>query len=194
MSGAAPPPERGDVLEPDCEAASELGLAQGVPTGYTKLLYRPPDDSDVGADFDLGEWAEILTISEEAIDEFITAHAQTLLTAGGGWEGSEAPVQRAAAIARRTGLAVTSAGRPSTSADSDHDIAQTGAFAADLSNHPTPTPEMERTAERLSRALGVPDWRGGEPLEREAEGMRARLLWKVPGHQNHVHFGCRRVR
>ncbi len=116
-----------------------------------------------------------------------------LLKPGGSHNGSEAPVRRAIKIAVANGLTVTSTKRSSLSTTSDHHVSQTQAFAADLSNGSSPTPQMDKTARELAAALGHPDFRAGV-LSVTRGRARAQLLWrtKVGGnHFNHVHFGVR---
>ena len=116
-----------------------------------------------------------------------------LLKPGGSNNGSEAPVRRAIKIAVANGLTVTSTKRSSLSTGSDHHVSQTQAFAADLSNGSSPTPQMDKTARQLAAALGHPNFRAGV-LSVTRGRARAQLLWrtKVGGnHFNHVHFGVR---
>lgn len=115
------------------------------------------------------------------------------LRPGGGWGGSEAPVRRAIRIATGNGLTVTSTKRDILSSGSDHHVSQKTAFAADLSNGSSPTPEMDRTARAIAGALGHPGWRGGV-LTTSQGPARAQLLWRTTvggNHFNHVHFGVR---
>lgn len=115
------------------------------------------------------------------------------LRTGGDWGGSEAPVRRAIRIATRNGLTVTSTKRDILSPGSDHHVSQRTSFAADLSNGSSPTPEMDRTARAIARALGHPGWRGGV-LTTSQGPARAQLLWRTTvggNHFNHVHFGVR---
>ncbi len=116
-----------------------------------------------------------------------------LLKPGGGFAGSEAPVRRAIKIARSNGLTVTSTKRSSLSTGSDHHVSQTRAFAADLSNGSSPTPQMDRTAHQIAAALGHPNFRAGV-LSVTRGRVRAQLLWRTHvggNHFNHVHFGVR---
>ena len=116
-----------------------------------------------------------------------------LLEPGGGWDGSESPVRRAIKIARANGLTVTSTKRSSLSTGSDHHVSQSNAFAADLSNGSSPTPQMDRTARQIAAALGHPNFRAGV-LSVTRGRVRAQLLWRTHvggNHYNHVHFGVR---
>ncbi len=94
------------------------------------------------------------------------------LRPGGGWGGSEASVRRAIRIATDNGLTVTSTKRSILSSGSDHHVSQKMAFAADLSNGSSPTPQMDKTARDIARALGHPGWRGGgaDDLPRRRSG------------------------
>lgn len=115
------------------------------------------------------------------------------LEPGGDWGGSEAPVRRAIRIATDNGLTVTSTKREILSPGSDHHVSQKMAFAADLSNGSSPTPQMDRTARQIAGALGHPGWRGGV-LTTSQGAARAQLLWRTTvggNHFNHVHFGVR---
>lgn len=62
------------------------------------------------------------------------ARAPGLGAPGGGWGGSQAPIQRAMRVAVRNGLKITSNKRSSGSATSDHHVSQRRSFAADMSN------------------------------------------------------------
>lgn len=188
------PQNQTDLVEPDCQLATEQGLAEGSTTRYTRLLWDPPDDvEDESNPVDVGEWSAILTVPDAEIDAFIGSHAATFLDAAGEHEGVEAPVRRAALIARRNGLQVLSTRRLTVTADSDHDAQRLDALAIDASNFPSPTPEMDRAAGQIAAAMGLHGWGGGELVIRNLAGIRARLLWRLTGHTNHVHFGCRRI-
>ena len=118
---------------------------------------------------------------------------EQFLKPGGDWGGSEAPVRRAIRIATANGLTVTSTKRDILSSGSDHHVSQRTSFAADLSNGSSPTPEMDKTARVIARALGHPGWRGGV-LTTSQGAARAQLLWRTTvggNHFNHVHFGVR---
>lgn len=85
-------------------------------------------------------------------------------------------------------------GRTTGGAQSDHSIARTDSWAADLAVRgiQVPTPATEAAAKRVAAALGVPDWGGGD-LTTTINGYRFQVLWKVPDHFNHVHVGVRKV-
>jgi len=103
-------------------------------------------------DFSSLDEEEISALDElvRAEDEFrsIQTEARALTPAkflqpGGEWGGSEAPVRRAIRIATDNRLTVTSTKREILSSGSDHHVSQKMAFAADLSNGSSPTPQME---------------------------------------------------
>ncbi len=85
-------------------------------------------------------------------------------------------------------------GRTTGSDKSDHHVAQTDSWACDVAvlGVQAPTPATELAAKRVAAALGVPDWTGGD-LQKTVKGYRFQILWKVPGHFNHVHIGVRKV-
>ena len=85
-------------------------------------------------------------------------------------------------------------GRTTGGEQSDHHISRTDSWAADLAVRgiQVPTPATELAARRVSAALGVPDWEGGD-LTKTINGYRFQVLWKVAGHFNHVHVGVRKV-
>jgi hypothetical protein len=85
-------------------------------------------------------------------------------------------------------------GRTTGGANSDHHISRNDSWAADLAVRgiQSPTPATELAAKRVSAALGVHDWAGGD-LTKTINGYRFQVLWKVAGHFNHVHLGVRKV-
>lgn len=85
-------------------------------------------------------------------------------------------------------------GRTTGGEQSDHHISRTDSWAADLAVRGIqyPTPATELAAKRVSAALGVPGWGGGD-LTKTINGYRFQVLWKVEGHFNHVHVGVRKV-
>lgn len=85
-------------------------------------------------------------------------------------------------------------GRTTGSEQSDHHISRTDSWATDLAVRGIqyPTPATELAAKRVSAALGVPNWGGGD-LTKTINGYRFQVLWKVEGHFNHVHVGVRKV-
>ena len=85
-------------------------------------------------------------------------------------------------------------GRTTGGDQSDHHVSRSDSWAADLAVRgiQAPTPATETAARRVSAALGVPDWGGGD-LNVTVNGYRFQVLWKVAGHFNHVHVGVRKV-
>jgi hypothetical protein len=85
-------------------------------------------------------------------------------------------------------------GRTTGGANSDHHVSRTDSWALDVAVRgiQQPTPQTELAARRIAAALGVPDWTGGD-MTKTIDGYRIQVLWKVPGHYNHVHVGIRKV-
>jgi len=71
---------------------------------------------------------------------------------------------------------------------------RTDSWATDLAVRgiQVPTAMTDTAARRIAAALGQPNWAGGD-LTRTVNGYRFQLLWRVPGHFNHVHLGVRKV-
>jgi hypothetical protein len=80
---------------------------------------------------------------------------------------------------------ITTAGRRS-----DHKGPPTYAWAADMSNGSSPTPQMDELARRIARRLGIP-WNGAGEVTAHGHGYRFQLFYRVPDHLDHVHFGLR---
>jgi hypothetical protein len=175
--------------EDDCELFTEQALARGTSSVVYTRLFMPPTDALLLTQ-DLADWSGVLSTGDDDLEEFCRRNASTFLMPGGEWVGSEGPTLRAMAIARRVGLQVTGAKRSVGNDLSDHHMVQTAAFAADFSNFPTPTPEMDLAARLIGLSLGE-SYEGGEPLIVSTDEVRAVLLWRVPGHVNNIHFGCR---
>ena len=173
------------VDEPDCAEPAALAELQALDLGVEGLdaLLALSDD-------DLAAFSDANLIGGLDLASF--------LAPGGGWGGSEAPARRAIPIASRNGLTVTSLKRSSGSAGSDHHVSQRQSFAVDMSNGAAPTPQMLRTARQIAAALSY-SWPANGYLQTAttARGYRAQLIYNssvVPNHQNHVHFGVRKVR
>ncbi len=85
-------------------------------------------------------------------------------------------------------------GRTGGNGLSDHHASRTDSWAVDVAVRgiQAPTPATELAARRIATALGVPNWTGGD-LNRTVNGYRFQVLWKVPGHFNHIHVGVRKV-
>lgn len=174
--------------EPDCAEPAELAELQDVDLdvdGLDELLAMSDDDLEVFGGGGDGAGIGILTLA-------------SFLAPGGGWGGSEAPARRAIPIGHRNGLTVTSLKRSTGSTGSDHHVSQRQSFAVDMSNGTSPTPQMLRTARQIAAAMGY-SWPANGYLQTAttAHGYRAQLIYNssvVPDHQNHVHFGVRKVR
>jgi hypothetical protein len=153
-------------IEVDCEDESQDGVPSGDADDFSSI-----EDDDLEGRLSIGQ----------------------LLKPGGGFSGSEAPVRRAIQIGTANGLTVTSTKRSGLSSTSDHHVSQRRAFAADLSNGSSPTPQMDRTAREIATVLGHPDFRAGV-LSVTHGSARVQLLWRTNvggNHFNHVHFGVR---
>ena len=78
---------------------------------------------------------------------------------------------------------------------SDHQGPPEWAWAADISNGSSPTPEMDRLARRIAKWLGVP-WNGSGLVNHYLpNGYRVQLIYRTNlggNHYNHVHVGIRR--
>ena len=178
-------PEEQVADEADCAEPAELADLQDV-------------------DLEIDGLDELMTVSDEDLEAFAdgdligTLDLASFLAPGGGWGGSEAPARRAIPIGSRNGLTVTSLKRSTGSTGSDHHVSQRRSFAVDLSNGTAPTPQMLRTARQIAAAMGY-SWPANGYLQTAttAHGYRAQLIYNssvVPDHQNHVHFGVRKVR
>jgi len=109
-----------------------------------------------------------------------------------------------APLARSNGINVTAAsvaaanGRhgPTVSGTrSDHQGPPEQAWAADMSNGSSPTPQMDATARAIARRFDIP-WSGVGAVSRTAGGYRFQMIYRssVGGnHFKHVHFGIKRV-
>ncbi len=78
---------------------------------------------------------------------------------------------------------------------SDHQGPPTVAWAADISNGSSPTPEMDRLARALATRFKIP-WDGAGLRNATHGGYRYQLIYRTMeggNHYNHVHFGVRRV-
>lgn len=78
---------------------------------------------------------------------------------------------------------------------SDHNGPPSRAWAADMSNGNSPTPEMDALARDLAHQFGIP-WNGSGAKSVTRDGFRYQLIYRslVGGnHFNHVHFGVKRV-
>ena len=81
---------------------------------------------------------------------------------------------------------LTTSGNPS-----DHKGPPERAWAADISNGGSPTPEMDQLAEDLAKCFGIP-WNGSGLVNHTAGGYRYQLIYRTDeggNHFNHVHIG-----
>jgi hypothetical protein len=124
-----------------------------------------------------------------------------LAAPGGGWGGSYNIARSMMEIARGQGLSVMSEKRETkmtaSGGVSDHWQGSKDAYAYDLSNGQSPTPEMDETARRLARLLGVNyDGKSELVLTKTIGGYRYQILYRTSvggNHFNHVHVGVRRA-
>ncbi|EHN09428.1 Peptidase M23B [Patulibacter medicamentivorans] len=105
-------------------------------------------------------------------------------------------------IARACGISVTAASVAAANARhgptvngtrSDHQGPPNVAWAADMSNGGSPTPQMDRLARTIARVFGIP-WTGAGLVSVTRWGYRFQLIYRADDHYDHVHFGARRVR
>lgn len=79
---------------------------------------------------------------------------------------------------------------------SDHQGPPETAWAADMSNGTSPTPEMDRLAKELAEAFDIP-WNGSGLVNKQTEQYRFQLIYRTNAggnHYNHVHFGVKLVK
>lgn len=78
---------------------------------------------------------------------------------------------------------------------SDHQGPPDQAWAADMSNGSSPTPEMDQLADDLAKRFGL-KWNGSGVATGSEKGYRFQMIYRsmVGGnHYNHVHFGVMRA-
>ncbi|MGH9264535.1 MAG: hypothetical protein ACRD1D_07575 [Acidimicrobiales bacterium] len=112
----------------------------------------------------------------------------------GGTEGL-ARFLAAVAVHDNTPLYVSDTwGRTGGNGLSDHHVSRTDSWAVDVAVRgiEAPSPATDLAAKRIATALGEPNWTGGD-LTKTVKGYRFQILWRVPGHFNHVHIGVRKV-
>lgn len=121
---------------------------------------------------------------------------------GGGYAGTENLAKTGANIAARYGLSVISSKRDTkmtaSGGVSDHWKGSKNAYAVDLSNGSSPTPEMDAAAKELVSLFGD-TYDGKSELVRNyyKNGYRYQIIYRsnVGGnHFNHIHFGVRKVK
>jgi peptidoglycan hydrolase-like protein with peptidoglycan-binding domain len=121
--------------------------------------------------------------------------------AGGGWGGSQGVADAAVALARQSGVAVTSTKRDlattrrvGSSTGSDHFTGNTHAYAVDLG---VAGAKGDKLAREIARKYGIPESSIGtynrHIITVNGQKFSVQLLWKVAGHHDHIHFGIRRA-
>jgi hypothetical protein len=86
-------------------------------------------------------------------------------------------------------------GPTNTGNRSDHQGPGNVAWAADISNGGSPTPEMDKLARSLAQRFGIP-WSGAGLVNATHGGYRYQLIYRTMeggNHFNHVHFGVKDV-
>lgn len=73
---------------------------------------------------------------------------------------------------------------------SDHQGPGNVAWAADMSNGSSPTPEMDKLAAKLAKRFHIP-WTGSGLVDHTEGGYRYQLIYRAPDHFDHVHLGIR---
>ena len=133
-------------------------------------------------------------------------HARAKRLVGGPIEGSPKHIidRIVLPIAQQCGIQKTPAmndasnaahGPTNTGGRSDHQGPPTVAWAADMSNGGSPTPEMDKLARTLAKRFDIP-WGGSGLVNASHGGYRYQLIYRTNqggNHYNHVHFGVRDV-
>jgi hypothetical protein len=86
-------------------------------------------------------------------------------------------------------------GPTNTGGTSDHQGPGHVAWAADISNGGSPTPEMDKLARALAQRFDIP-WSGSGLVNATHGGYRYQLIYRTMqggNHFNHVHFGVKDV-
>jgi hypothetical protein len=86
-------------------------------------------------------------------------------------------------------------GHTNTGNRSDHEGPPDVAWAADMSNGGSPTPEMDKLARSLAQRFDIP-WSGAGLVNATHGGYRYQLIYRTMlggNHYNHVHFGVKDV-
>jgi peptidoglycan hydrolase-like protein with peptidoglycan-binding domain len=108
------------------------------------------------------------------------------------------PICRACGVPRTTAdndAANARHGPTVTGSTSDHQGPPTRAWAADMSNGGSPTPEMDKLARELAKRFGIA-WSGAGVGSVTHSGYRFQMLYRTNvggNHFNHVHFGVKDV-
>lgn len=123
------------------------------------------------------------------------------LKPGGGWGGSYNVAKSLADIGKQLGLTAVSEKRDTRSTKSggvsDHWVGSKDAYAFDLSNGGSPTPEMDEAAKRIAAQLGIKyDGKSELVATVTRNGYRIQLLYRTQvggNHNDHLHLGVRKV-
>jgi hypothetical protein len=76
---------------------------------------------------------------------------------------------------------------------SDHQGPASRAWAVDMSNGGAPTPEMDAAADQVAEAFEMPWAPAGGIFNKNYRGYRYQLIYRTSDHQDHLHFGCKRI-
>ena len=133
----------------------------------------------------------------------ISGNDKVNLKPGGGWGGTQGPVQNLAKLAEGEGLHVSSAKRDRRSTKSggvsDHWTGNQNAYANDYGwGGKRPTAQSDASASKIVAALGGPaDWgKKGGNFKTVVNGIRYQVIYRsnVGGnHFNHIHVGAKKV-
>lgn len=184
-SPAVVPAPRVDL---EMESSPALALVTQVPTRATVAAASAPAAAPA---------ADAAPAAAEATPFVFPDRPEQWFIPGGRNQGTENLAMFLAGIALLDNAPLyisETVGRTTGSANSDHYIGRTDSWAVDVAVRgiQVPTPQTYLAAKRISTALGVPDWPGGD-LTRTIGNYRVQVLWLVAGHYNHVHVGIRRV-
>lgn len=86
-------------------------------------------------------------------------------------------------------------GPTNTGNRSDHQGPPETAWAADMSNGSSPTPQMDQLAKDLAKEFDL-TWHGSGHVEKTDGGYRFQMIYRTDfggNHYNHVHFGVKKV-
>ena len=123
------------------------------------------------------------------------------VNAGRGWGGSEGVADAAKSVARSMGIPVTSekrnladTHRVGSTTGSDHYTGNTNAYATDFGVSGSRGDDLAR---RLADTYGIPRSSIGtynrHNITVDGQRYSVQLLWRVSGHNDHVHLGIRRA-
>jgi hypothetical protein len=147
----------------------------GTATGGGSATVSPGSDAAHGGGTSLGGLSP-----KSIIDSVVIPMAQA--------NGIDVSPESVAAANGRHGPTITGS-------RSDHQGPPAEAWAADMSNGSSPTPEMDKLAAQLARRFNL-KWSGSGAVSGNINGFRVQLIYRsmVGGnHYNHVHFGIRKA-